>query len=272
MAKKSPLFPCSVSKVWLSTSLIVLLSTAPLTANSALLEFKGTEYLAYEVGASVPYSGPDIQYYFDKDKPEISTHKLSEITYVNGKMHGQAKYWAYDGRPHMLRTYDNGVLNGRVASFHTHSVTTMAMEQFYVNGKEEGLSTYWDTNGAKLWAMNMKQGLRHGLSQGWSDTGSLIYKGEFTNNQQQGEHWWYDNQGVKQQRTQFTNGQYDGIYQVWYQDGKQAIDVTYAKGQLHGEARYWYQNGQLKSQIHYLAGAKQGKEQFWYENGKSSLF
>lgn len=267
MTKNTSSISYSVTNTWLSALIVLFLTALPLTVNSALLEFKGEEYLAYEVGASLPYSGTDIQYYFDKDKLEVSTHKLSEITYVNGKMHGPAKYWAYDGSPHMLRTYDNGVLHGRVASFHTHSATTMAMEQFYVNGKEEGLSTYWDANGAKLWAMNMKQGLRHGLSQGWSDTEVLIYQGEFADNQQQGEHWWYDNQGAKQQRTQFTDGQYDGIYQRWYQDGKQAIDVTYAKGLLNGEARYWYKNGQLKSQVNYLLGAKQGQEQFWYEDG-----
>ncbi|MGF1724771.1 toxin-antitoxin system YwqK family antitoxin [Photobacterium nomapromontoriensis] len=254
-------------QVTLTSRFLLLLSVVPLTVNGALLEYKGTPALAYEVGGSVPYSGTDTQYYFYPDKPEVSPHKLSEITYVDGKMQGQATYWLYNGQLSMLHTYDKGVLNGRAVTFYPHMANRKAMETFYVKGKEDGLSTYWDTHGRKQGVMNMKQGWRHGVAQGWSDSGALIYNGEFAHNKRQGEHWWYYNHGQKQQRTQFMDGQYDGIYQVWYEEGQLATEVMYAKGQLHGEARYWYENGQLKHQVNYLAGAKQGQEQFWYEDG-----
>ncbi|MGI2897353.1 toxin-antitoxin system YwqK family antitoxin, partial [Vibrio alginolyticus] len=111
--------------------------------------------------------------FMDKDEPEQSLNKLSEITYVDGKKHGEEKFWTYSGRPKMLNTYEHGVLNGRAAIWYTHLINQMAWEGQYLNGKKHGLTKYWDTYGRKQWFINMNQGERHGLTQGWDGNGTL---------------------------------------------------------------------------------------------------
>ncbi|MCY9804170.1 hypothetical protein OTK51_12105 [Vibrio scophthalmi] len=261
-----PIFQSAKWPQW-ATRILLAGCLLPLSAYSAQLEFKGSPLLAHEVGASTPYSGTDIQYYYDKDSGELSKQKLSEVTYLNGLKNGQAKYWAYDGSLQILRTFSNDILDGRAVSFYPNVKNSKAWERFYVNGKEEGLSTFWDTFGNKQAEMNMKQGMRHGLMQSWSDSQELTYRGDFNHDKQQGEHWWYYDNGHKQQRAGFNNGQYDGAYQVWYENGTMAVDAFYVKGKLQGEERYWYDNGQPQSVITYQDGVKQGKEQYWYKNG-----
>ena len=75
------------------------------------------------------------------------------------------KVWHPNGEKHILRSYNEGVLNGRYIDWHSNGVRLI--DGMTKNGKKEGSWTVWHSNGQKKEEGVWFNGKAHGVFEDW---------------------------------------------------------------------------------------------------------
>jgi len=159
----------------------------------------------------------------------------SEIRYVNGKMHGECRWYFEDGSDKRIENYKDGVLDGRLTRYVKNkgdSASVKEKEIDYKNGLMDGRYISYFANGNVQTELGYKAGKENGAIKYFHDNSQLALEGEYK-------------MGVKV-----------GKWQRYYSTGiDMVIENFNSAGQLHGLVfEYWEDGGRLKLEAYYQNG------------------
>jgi len=110
------------------------------------------------------YSGYAKGYFFEEG---VGFYKM--VVQVKNGWITLKKVWHPNGEKHILRSYSEGVLNGRYIDWHSNGVRLL--DGMTKNGKKEGFWKEWHPNGQKREEGEWKEGKAHGIFEEWYPTG-----------------------------------------------------------------------------------------------------
>lgn len=110
------------------------------------------------------YSGYAKGYFFEEG---VGFYKM--VVQVKNGWITLKKVWHPNGEKHILRSYSEGVLNGRYIDWHSNGVRLM--DGMTKNGKKRGLWTGWHLNGQKKEEGQWVNGKAHGVFEDWYPVG-----------------------------------------------------------------------------------------------------
>lgn len=159
----------------------------------------------------------------------------SETKYVNGKLHGECRWYYEDGSDKRIENYKNGILDGKLTRFEQPKPNEKSYKEReidYKNGLMDGRYISYFDNGNVKTELGYKQGKEHGKIKYFHDNSQLALEGEYK-------------MGVKV-----------GKWQGFYATGIDMIVENFnATGQLHGLVFEYYEDGgRLKLEAYYQNG------------------
>jgi hypothetical protein len=137
---------------WLPPSLLIALSNCNTNFNNACKPFIVHSLLEEKTSISVVKYNMVNNQKHGKSKEFINGRFFATCNYVDGKMHGEHKYW-----------FENGQL---------------AMTCDYINDKRHGSKKTWYENGQPKFVCNYINGILHGKSLNWHENGQLKIENE----------------------------------------------------------------------------------------------
>ena len=177
--------------------------------------------LAYEKGATVPFTGKAFAYFTSGDVQTI-------VEYKDGIPNGEIKSWAKKD----VRQVEGFVANGK---------KTGTWKLYYESGKLKKQSAYQnDTeNGEEIF---------------WFENGNLQKKGNYINGKLNGKYEWYFENGQKKQEGFFLNGREDSTWNEWYENGKQKMVGHFTNFEKNGNWTWWDEKGNITTSKKYTNG------------------
>lgn len=195
---------------------------------------------------------------------------VSEIRFVHGLRHGEARWWHANGNLRREMAYKGGAPHGAVRTFDELGVLIQredfdtgrrlfAETEFY-DGKDllQSVGLFLDRRlravSPDSWETcefarfeRVGTPAKHGLFTRWHANGQKAMQGEFVNDQPRGEfQWWYPT-GELRTVGSFRDGQPDGAWQWRLSNGQLQMAGEYVNGQPTGEWRFYDQQGRVIS-------------------------
>ena len=177
--------------------------------------------LAYENGATTPYTGKAYSYF-------------------------------PDGSPQMLTEYKDGQLNGALKSWYKKDV--LQMEGTVANGKKTGTWKLYYENGQPKKQTTYQNDLESGEEVFWTENGKLQKKGSYVNGKSEGKYQWYYANGQLKQEGFFSQGKEDSTWKEWYENGKPKMVGHFQNLVKEGEWTWWDESGKITTAKTYHKG------------------
>lgn len=177
--------------------------------------------LAFEQGASTPFTGKAFEYF-----PNGGTKTI--LDYKNGLPNGEIKSW-----------YSKDVKQAE--GFVEKGQRTGTWKLYYESGKIKKQSTYQNNveNGEEIF---------------WSELGKIQKKGSYTDGKLNGKYEWFYDNGQKKQEGYFAEGKEDSTWSDWYKNGKPKMVGNFTNFEKNGIWTWWDENGKITTLKNYENG------------------
>lgn len=211
--------------------------------------------------------------------------KFYEENYLNGKKHGECKFWYEDGQIICKHMYENGKTHGLCQGWYRTG------KPRYIKKYEHGIelsSIWWDENGKKRYEKTLLDDGKETVIERYNN--EVIFYEETHINGHKQSRTEYDKGGIKLNEKTFTeagdvsshtlykngnkfkysflNNKLHGTSTEWDKFENKILEYTYANGKIHGVCTKWYANGNKNYEHNYEKGFLNGVCTDWYANGK----
>jgi antitoxin component YwqK of YwqJK toxin-antitoxin module len=171
-------------------------------------------------------------------------HKMREVGYRDGELHGQLLEWGTDGTLLAKETYQGGHRQAPkvVAKYQDGSKKSEGMYLFSKE-VEQSPDDWWNCKAQ----VTSKQGKdeRHGPWTTWYANGQPQLEGNFEHDLQSGQFAWWHQNGQKALEGRFDAGKQHGAWTWWYPSGQKSIRGEYAHGNPSGRWTWWKEDGKV---------------------------
>lgn len=211
----------------------------------------------------------------------------SESSYYNGDLHGELKFYFYDGRVNTVQYYKHGIqdsiyrsyyVNGKMAtegqykwgnrsgtwkSYYNSGVVS-AVESYSfgeLNGKK---FTYYE-NGKLDSETEMYSGDRHGIMKRFDESGNLAYQLRYEYDLPVA-YSYFDKTGKQVPEIPIPGG--TGTVKTYFSNGNVSAQFTFKDGKTYGDNLYYHFNGKLRISSKDSCSVTNGPYKTYYANGQ----
>jgi antitoxin component YwqK of YwqJK toxin-antitoxin module len=213
----------------------------------------------------------------------------TEVTYVNGAMHGtETSYWP-DGSLRGVCHHVNGVVHGPLVIYYDNGAVSRKVTFF--NGRAIGMDRKWMMDGTL--ECEMLHGNEPGTWKQWNYNGYTFTVANYKNHKLNGRYeerfqqtnephhiqtlkngvmhgpWYFFDHGRLETADQYRNGKLHGIQKEW-RDGKLHSVKMYRKNEQHGPQRRFWPNGRVRHAYCCFGGFINGIERYYTPSGRVS--
>ncbi|MBN2280407.1 MAG: toxin-antitoxin system YwqK family antitoxin [Candidatus Marinimicrobia bacterium] len=186
--------------------------------------------------------------------------------YKNGKIWGEVKTYAIDGKLRNSAFYCEGEIDGKKIEMSGNDITN---EKNYKGAHLHGVSKTFDKDTGNLVAEeHFSYGLRHGESKYYDGkTGNIQHTEHYKSGYKSGIFRYYDEEGNLRKEEQYLNDVLHGRTLVFFSNGKIQLEEEYINGKLEGSSKEYYEDGTLRNEYRYREGEKHGPQLAFYKSG-----
>ncbi len=177
--------------------------------------------LAYEQGASNPFTGKAFEYF------------------ANGGIK-------------TILEYKNGIPDGEIKSWYSKDVKQA--EGFIDKGQRTGTWKLYYESGILKKESTYKNNLENGEEIFWTESGKIQKKGNYINGKLNGKYEWFYDNGQKKQEGYFVDGKEDSTWTDWYENGKLKMVGHFTNFEKNGTWTWWDENGKVTTSKIYENG------------------
>lgn len=189
-----------------------------------------------------------------------------ETPYKNGKIWGEVKTFAVDGKIRKSATYYEGEIEGKEVELDGN---TLAKEHNYKGALLHGLSKSYDKEtGNIISEESFKYGAHHGPSFYYNPkTGAVTKEENYKNGKKYGKEKIFDEKNQIITETDYVNGMIHGQLIEYYENGEKKSVTEYQKDKRDGNYKEYYENGTIKTECRYREDNKHGPHLSYYKSG-----
>ncbi len=218
---------------------------------------------------------------------QLNGKPYSESVYHHGDLHGELKFYFYDGKVNSVQYYKYGLqdsiyrsyyLNGkpakegqyklgnRTGTWKTYySSGKLNVTETFENGELNGKRFYYHENGKLDSETDMLDGDRHGLVKKYDETGNLAYQLRFEYDLPVG-YSYLDKTGKLVPEIPIPGG--SGNIKTYFTNGNVSAVFTYKDGKTYGDNLLYHFNGKLWVQSSDSCSVSNGPYKTFYANGQ----
>lgn len=211
----------------------------------------------------------------------------SESTYQNGDLHGELKFYYFDGRVNSVQYYKHGLVDSVYRSYYTNGKVsnegqykdgnrTGTWKNYYQSGKVNYVETYengqlsgkrinYHENGKVDSESDMLDGNRHGLVKKYDESGNLAYQLRFEYDLPVA-YSYLDKTGKLVPEIPIPGG--TGTVKTYFSNGNVSALFTYKDGKTYGDNNLYHFNGKLRVQSKDSCSVTNGSYKTYYSNGQ----
>lgn len=212
---------------------------------------------------------------------------FSESAYQNGDLHGELKFYYYDGRVNSVQYYKHGLLDSTYRSYHLngklmsegqhklgqrygtwksyYSSGKLSVTETYDNGLLTGRKLSYHENGKIDSEAELLKGERHGWMKKYDESGNLAYQLRFENDLPVA-YSYLDKTGKLLPEIPITGG--TGTVKTFFANGNVSAVFTYRDGKTYGDDIQYHFNGKTWMQSADNCSVTEGPYKRFYANGQ----
>jgi antitoxin component YwqK of YwqJK toxin-antitoxin module len=217
--------------------------------------------------------------------------KISEKSYMDGKLHGLSINWHKDQNKIEQTTYIEGSISKIVMwnspeekaywdalpEWSYSQVSQDILERRDKSGKKIKHSSTESFYGmVKVFTKSIRylHQFEDGFllrSKSWASHGKVLSESNYKEGSLHGLQTVYGyNNGQKSSEENYEDGSRHGLSTEWYENGQKSSEKNWKEGETEGQFTKWYKNGQKSWEANYKEGFPHGSWTEWYENGQKS--
>lgn len=193
--------------------------------------------------------------YYDCEMKKVKR----SYTLRHGKKHGLFIEYFLNGKPSIIKPYDNNLLEGICTEYHENGCLKSSVS--YNQGSKHGQQLIYYPNSKIFKILNYKFGYPHGKWYSYYDNDIISIKsfdhflyGKHINK----SFTYYDNKIIKSITTYNYCGQRNGVCKRFFNNQQIMSSKYYKNDKLHGQTVDFYQNGNKKRILYHLDGKLNG--------------